>query len=220
MLGRVQRLGKIATRVVLAIFIGLKEHCTGSDKGGISSDSKLTSRVWVSEDWLMKEAIFQGQEGGITCSGPRELDNLLCKINQGTGEMRVVWDEILVEVAKSEEWLGFFNHGWNGPILNSVKFSRVHSNASVLDNHAEVFNIFSITDTFLRFEEQLLSANHLQYQSNMLLMFHKHLGKDEDIVHVNHKPSLINLLLESAVHVCLEHGRGVAQTEEHDIGFK
>jgi hypothetical protein len=60
MLGRVQRLGKIATRVVLAVFIGLKEYSTGSNKGGISSDSELTSRIWVPEDRLTKEAIFQG----------------------------------------------------------------------------------------------------------------------------------------------------------------
>jgi hypothetical protein len=88
--GRVERLGKIATGVVLAVFIGLKEYHSGSNKGGISSDSELMSRVLVTEDQLMKEAIFQGQEGVVTCSGLRELDILLHKINQRMGEIRVV----------------------------------------------------------------------------------------------------------------------------------
>jgi hypothetical protein len=78
----------------------------------------------------------------------------------------------------------------------------------------------SIKGAFLWLEEQLFSADHLQYLSGVRLMFSKHLGKDEDVVHVNHKPSLINLLLEGAIDVCLKCGRGVAETEEHNIGLK
>jgi hypothetical protein len=51
-------------------------------------------------------------------------------------------------------------------------------------------------------------------------MFCECLGKDEDIVHIDHKPSFVNLLLESAVHVCLECGRGIAEVKEHDVGFE
>jgi hypothetical protein len=51
-------------------------------------------------------------------------------------------------------------------------------------------------------------------------MFIKCLGKDEDIIHVNYQPSLVNLLLKSMIHVCLECGRGIAETKKHDIGFK
>jgi hypothetical protein len=51
-------------------------------------------------------------------------------------------------------------------------------------------------------------------------MFHKCLGKDKDIIHIDHEPSFIYLLLEGAVHVCLECSGGVAEAEEHDIGFE
>jgi hypothetical protein len=51
-------------------------------------------------------------------------------------------------------------------------------------------------------------------------MFIKCLGKDEDIVHINHQPSFINLLLKGMIHVCLEHGGGNAEAEKHDIGFE
>jgi hypothetical protein len=88
------------------------------------------------------------------------------------------------------------------------------------DNHAEVFNFLSIEDIFLWFEEQFLPVNCFQYPSSAHLVFCKHFGKDKNIVHVDHKPSFINLLLECVVHVCLECSRGVAETKEHDIGFK
>jgi hypothetical protein len=56
----IQRLGEITARVILANIISLQEHCSGSNKGSIGGNSELTGRIRVPEDWLAKEAIFQG----------------------------------------------------------------------------------------------------------------------------------------------------------------
>src|SRR5882757_2797090 len=39
---------------------------------------------------------------------------------------------------------------------------------------------------------------------------------DQDVVHVNGEPVLSQLLLEDRIHHCLEGGRKVGETEEHD----
>jgi hypothetical protein len=45
------------------------------------------------------------------------------------------------------------------------------------------------------------------------------IGKDQKVVHIDHKPSFVDFLLESSVHVGLECGRWIAKSEEHDIWF-
>jgi hypothetical protein len=48
--------------MVLSIIISLKEHRSSGDERSISCYGKLTGRIRVSKDWLMKEAVLQGQE--------------------------------------------------------------------------------------------------------------------------------------------------------------
>jgi hypothetical protein len=58
----VQGLGQVTARMILSVVISLKEHRSGSHKGGISRNCELASGVGVLKDWLTKETIFQGQE--------------------------------------------------------------------------------------------------------------------------------------------------------------
>jgi hypothetical protein len=60
--GRVQGLREVTTGVISTIVISLKEYCSSSDEGSICCNSKLTGGIRVLEDWLVEEAIFQGQE--------------------------------------------------------------------------------------------------------------------------------------------------------------
>jgi hypothetical protein len=55
-------LGKITIRVVLTVLIGLQEYCSGGNKGSIGGYGKLSGRIKVSKDWLVKGAIFQSQK--------------------------------------------------------------------------------------------------------------------------------------------------------------
>jgi hypothetical protein len=68
--GRVQGLREVTTGVISTIVIGLKEYCSSSDEGSIRCNSKLMGGIRVLEDWLVEEAIFQGQEQIITCISP------------------------------------------------------------------------------------------------------------------------------------------------------
>ena len=44
--------------------------------------------------------------------------------------------------------------------------------------------------------------------------------EDEEIIHIDNKPSLSNHILGGIIHKPLEGGRGVAQFKEHDSGFE
>ena len=45
-------------------------------------------------------------------------------------------------------------------------------------------------------------------------------GGDEEVIHINDEPSFYDHVLEGVVHELLEHGRGVAKTEEHNSWFE
>jgi hypothetical protein len=45
-------------------------------------------------------------------------------------------------------------------------------------------------------------------------------GENQEIVHVNDKPSFSDEVTERVVHETLEGGRGVGETKEHDSGFE
>ena len=45
-------------------------------------------------------------------------------------------------------------------------------------------------------------------------------GEDEEVVHIDDKPSLGNHVAEGIIHESLEDGGGVSESEEHDRRFK
>ena len=46
------------------------------------------------------------------------------------------------------------------------------------------------------------------------------LGEDEDVVHVDYDPSLVDHVFEEGIHHCLEGCWRVAKSEEHDHWFE
>ena len=45
-------------------------------------------------------------------------------------------------------------------------------------------------------------------------------GEDEEVIHVDNKPSLSDHISEGVIHESLECSGGVVKTEEHDCGFE
>ena len=43
---------------------------------------------------------------------------------------------------------------------------------------------------------------------------------DTKVIHIDFKPTFSDHVCEDVVHKCLECGRGIAEPEEHDGGFK
>src|SRR3984957_17523116 len=56
--------------------------------------------------------------------------------------------------------------------------------------------------------------------SESSLVFGNGVGSDQEVVHIDVKPPFIEFFLEYLVHHCLERGRGIAKTKEHNEGFK
>ena len=45
-------------------------------------------------------------------------------------------------------------------------------------------------------------------------------GVDEEVIHVDYKPSFGNHVVEGIVHELLKSGGGIGKSKEHDGGFK
>ena len=45
-------------------------------------------------------------------------------------------------------------------------------------------------------------------------------GIDEEVIHIDEKPSFHNEISEQVVHEPLEHGRGIHESKEHNHGFE
>jgi hypothetical protein len=86
----IQGLEEVAAWVILSVLISLKEHSSSGNKQSISGNSELSGGVWVAEDQLLEEAIFQCKEGIMACIRPGELDVPLCEINQGASKVRIM----------------------------------------------------------------------------------------------------------------------------------
>ena len=53
-----------------------------------------------------------------------------------------------------------------------------------------------------------------------LLVIREGVGVDKDIVHIAYDLTVVDEISEDIVHHCLEHCRGVTQSEEHDGWLK
>ena len=45
-------------------------------------------------------------------------------------------------------------------------------------------------------------------------------GIDEEVIHIDDKPSFSDYIVEGVIHELLEGGGGVSETKEHNCGFK
>ena len=43
---------------------------------------------------------------------------------------------------------------------------------------------------------------------------------DAEVIHIDFKPTFSDHISKDVVHKCLEHGWGIAESEEHDCGLK
>jgi len=62
-------------------------------------------------------------------------------------------DKATVEVNEVYESLHISPVLWNGPLMDSGNFNRVHRNLVLQDDQSEVFNLLLVEFTFLRTEE-------------------------------------------------------------------
>ncbi|KIK32050.1 hypothetical protein CY34DRAFT_102321, partial [Suillus luteus UH-Slu-Lm8-n1] len=102
--GGIKRLGKIPARVIGSIFISLEKNCSSGYEGSIGGKGELARGIRVSEDRIG------------TCLGLLERSIFSGKVKQGSGEVRVMGDEMTIEVAETKEGANFFYRSWCCPI--------------------------------------------------------------------------------------------------------
>src|SRR5258708_19002871 len=139
---------------------------------------------------------------------------------EGVSNFREVLDESLIEVHKSYEGLDvlYFHRLW--PVHDSLDFNRVHHYTVFGDDEPKVVHLSTFEFAFLWSEEQLVGMEGLEYLSSDPPMVCKGGGVDEDVVHVANGFIAINKGVEDVIHHCLEGGRQVAQSKEHDERLK
>src|SRR5258707_10689263 len=88
------------------------------------------------------------------------------------------------------------------------------------DDKSEVVHLSMFEFAFLQLEEQLVGTEGLEYLLSDPLMVCEGGGVDEDVIHVADGFIAIDKGAEDVIHHCLEGGRQVAQSKEHDEWLK
>src|SRR5258705_4457977 len=88
------------------------------------------------------------------------------------------------------------------------------------DDQSEVLNLLLLEFTFLWLKKQPLPLEGSKDLADNLLVFREGGGVDKDVIHVAYDFTTVDELTKDVIHHCLEHHRGVAQSEEHDSWFE
>ena len=139
---------------------------------------------------------------------------------KGAGGFGEVPDEPPVEVHKPYEGLDILYLCWLWPVSDPLDLDRVHHYVVLGDDKPEVVHLSTFEFAFLWSEKQLIGTKGLEYLPGDSLMVCEGGGVNEDVIHVADGLIAIDEGAEDVIHHCLEGGGQVAQSKEHDEGFK
>ena len=89
-----------------------------------------------------------------------------------------------------------------------------------LYDHSEVFNFRDIKLTFLKLQVEVKLGHALENVTDSFDMGLEVWGGNEEVIHIDDKPSFSDHVSEQVIHESLEHDRGIAKAKEHDCWFK
>ena len=75
------------------------------------------------------------------------------EVEEGSSYGQEVVDEAMVEVNEAYKGLHVSPVLWDGPLVDSSNFNRVHRNLVLRDDQSEVFNLLPVELTLLQTEE-------------------------------------------------------------------
>ncbi|KIO01309.1 hypothetical protein M404DRAFT_150351 [Pisolithus tinctorius Marx 270] len=181
---------------------GEQQNASNGIVGGVGFNCKWSIRNPVSENRSRAEGILQVEESGVACLRKVPRSTLLCEVSKWNDDVRVVINELSVEVCETKEGLD---------VLHLPQLRTVMDCLNLLSGHGETRgrkNITKVLDgvgvklalLWLGIETMLLKvAEYLFY------MFTVQLHALADIKHV----------CKDAVDKMLESCRHVSQTEWH-----
>jgi len=148
------------------------------------------------------------------------LEVFFCEINEGVGDVGVVGNESSVEVGEAQEGAYVLDFGWGWPFGNAIELDRIHGELTWFDDHPEVFYLVGGEFAHLKFEVQVEFSHSLEDTLSVFLVSGGIGGEDEEVIHIDDKPSFSNHVSEGIVHKSSEGGGGVGEAEEHNGRFK
>src|SRR6266436_7243239 len=166
------------------------------------------------------DGVLQCIKGLLLSCAPRPVLRLPSECMKGVGDFGEVPDEPPVEVHKPYEGLDILYFRWLWPISDPLDLDGVHRYMVLGDDKPEVVHLSTFKFAFLWLEKQLIGTKGLEYLPGDSPMVCEGGRVNEDVIHVADSLIAIDEGVEDVIHHCLEGGRRVAQSEEHDKGFK
>ena len=136
----------------VAIEVGLEEDGTGCVLGCVGGDSEGGREIREVEDGLCEEETFEGVKGGLAGGGPIPGEILLGEVEKRASDIRIVGDELSVEIGKAKERANIFHLSWCGPIRDAIEFDRVHGQLAGFNDHSEVLHLVGGKLALLEFQ--------------------------------------------------------------------
>src|SRR5260370_15762474 len=147
--------------------------------------------------------ILQRIKGLLLSCAPQPVLHLPSERMKGVGDFGEVLDEPPVEVHEPYEGLDILYFCWLWTVSDPLYLDGVHRYMVLGDDKPKVVHLVTFEFAFFWLEKQLIGAEGLEYLPGDPPMVCEGGGVNEDVIHH-----------------CLEGGRRVAQSKEHDKGFK
>ncbi len=114
--------------------------------------------------------------------GKLECDSFADELGEQYNNVRVVEDEVTVEISKAEEGLNILHFLWLGPILNYLNFHLVHGESLRRQNVSKVLHSLRVKLTFVGMGKKPVLAKVSEHFFDMLVMIYGIIGINEDVV--------------------------------------
>src|SRR6266436_972867 len=157
------------------------------------------------------DGVLQRIKGLLLSCTPQPVLRLPSECMKGAGDFGEVPDEPPVEVHEPYEGLDILYFHWLWPISDPLDLG---------DDKPKVIHLSTFEFAFLWSEKQLIGMKGLEYLLGDSPMVCEGGRVNEDVIHVADGLIAIDEGVEDVIHHCLEGGGQVAQSEEHDKGFK
>ncbi|KIO10361.1 hypothetical protein M404DRAFT_129513 [Pisolithus tinctorius Marx 270] len=153
----------------------------------------------MSENRGRAEGILQAEESGVALLGKVPRSTLLHEVSEWNDDVRVVINELSVEVCETKKGLDVSHLPWLRPVVDCLNLLSGHGETGGRKNEAEVLNGVGVKLTLLWLGIETMLSKAAEY------LFYMFVYHDADIEHV--RKDAINKLLEGC--------RCISQTKWH-----
>ncbi|KIO08726.1 hypothetical protein M404DRAFT_133616 [Pisolithus tinctorius Marx 270] len=179
---------------------GDRQNASNGIVRGIGFNCKQSIRNPVSENRSRAEGILQAEESGVALLGKVPRSTLSHEVSEWNDDVRVVINELSVEICKTKERLDVLHLPWLRPVADCLNLLSRHGETGGRKNITEVLDGVRVKLALLWLGIKTMLLKVAEYLFYMFAVYH-----DTDIKHV----------CKDAINKSLEGHRHVSQTEWH-----